>query len=50
MNLKKLHHVAVIGSDYKKSKHFYVELLGFQSVREKSSSRTAGLENRLAVG
>ena len=34
MNLKKLHHVAIIGSDYKKSKHFYVDLLGFKIIRE----------------
>ena len=34
MNLKKIHHIAVIGSDYEKSKHFYVDLLGFQIIRE----------------
>ena len=34
MNLKKIHHVAIIGSDYAKSKHFYVDLLGFQIIRE----------------
>lgn len=34
MDLTKVHHVAVIGSDYEKSKHFYVDLLGFTVVRE----------------
>ena len=34
MNLKKVHHVAIIGSDYEKSRHFYVDLLGFQVLRE----------------
>ncbi len=34
MNLNKVHHVAIIGSDYEKSKHFYVEQLGFQIIRE----------------
>lgn len=34
MNLGKLHHIAIIGSDYKKSKEFYVEKLGFQVVKE----------------
>lgn len=34
MNLKKLHHIAIIGSDYEKSKHFYVDLLGFKIIRE----------------
>ena len=34
MNLNRVHHVAIIGSDYEKSKHFYVDLLGFQVIRE----------------
>lgn len=34
MNLKKIHHIAIIGSDYEKSKHFYVDLLGFKIIRE----------------
>lgn len=34
MNLKKVHHIAIIGSDYEKSKHFYVDLLGFSIIRE----------------
>ena len=31
---KLIHHIAIIGSDYKKSKHFYVDLLGFYVIRE----------------
>ena len=34
MNLEKIHHVAIIGSDYERSRHFYVDLLGFQVIRE----------------
>jgi len=34
MNLTKIHHVAIIGTDYEKSKHFYVDLLGFEVIRE----------------
>lgn len=34
MNLTKVHHVAIIGNDYEKSKHFYVDLLGFEVIRE----------------
>jgi glyoxylase I family protein len=34
MNLNQLHHVAIIVSDYNKSKHFYVDILGFQILRE----------------
>ena len=29
-----IHHLAIIGSDYAKSKHFYVDLLGFTLIRE----------------
>lgn len=34
MNLKKIHHVAIIASDYEKSKHFYVNILGLKIIRE----------------
>ncbi len=34
MKLTKVHHVAIIGSDYEKSKHFYVDLLGFEVISE----------------
>ncbi len=34
MNLQTLHHIAIIVSDYEKSKHFYVDLLGIQIIRE----------------
>ncbi|WP_283684367.1 SMU1112c/YaeR family gloxylase I-like metalloprotein [Clostridium perfringens] len=34
MNLKKIHHVAIISSDYNKSKDFYVNLLGLKIIRE----------------
>ena len=34
MDLSKVHHVAIIGSDYQKSKHFYEDLLGFEVIRE----------------
>ncbi len=32
--LKGLHHIAIICSDYQKSKHFYTEVLGFQIQQE----------------
>ena len=34
MNLRQIHHAAIIVSDYKKSRKFYVETLGFQIIRE----------------
>lgn len=34
MHLKKIHHVAIIVSDYERSKFFYMEILGFKMVSE----------------
>ncbi|WP_062804835.1 SMU1112c/YaeR family gloxylase I-like metalloprotein [Enterococcus pernyi] len=34
MNLTTFHHVAIIVSDYQKSRAFYVDLLGFEVIRE----------------
>jgi len=34
MNLKKIHHVAIICSDYEKSKKFYHDILGFKIIHE----------------
>jgi len=32
--LKRIHHVAIICSNYQQSKHFYTEILGFQVIKE----------------
>lgn len=34
MNVERVHHVAVICSDYSVSKAFYIETLGFEPIRE----------------
>lgn len=34
MNFKNIHHVAIISSNYEKSKKFYTEILGFEIIRE----------------
>lgn len=34
MRFSKIHHIAIIGSDYEASKEFYVDKLGFAVVRE----------------
>ena len=34
MKLNKIHHVAIIVSDYQKSREFYVDKLGFEVIRE----------------
>lgn len=33
-NITGLHHIAVICSDYEKSRHFYTEVLGFRIIQE----------------
>ena len=34
MNLSKIHHIAIIVSDYEEAKEFYVNKLGFAVIRE----------------
>jgi len=34
LQLNKVHHIAIICSDYEKSKHFYTEILGLTIVQE----------------
>jgi len=34
LKINSIHHIAIICSDYKVSKHFYVEILGFEIIRE----------------
>ena len=34
MNFKNIHHVAIISSNYERSKKFYTEILGFEIIRE----------------
>jgi glyoxylase I family protein len=34
LKLNKIHHIAIISSDYELSKKFYVDILGFKVIRE----------------
>lgn len=34
MQLRKVHHIAIIAADYKKSKAFYTEVLGLEIIKE----------------
>lgn len=34
IKLNKIHHIAIIASDYPKSKHFYTEILGLTVIQE----------------
>lgn len=34
LNIRQIHHIAIIGSDYQTSKNFYCDILGFTLVEE----------------
>jgi glyoxylase I family protein len=50
MKLTRIHHIAIICSDYEKSKHFYVHILGLRVVREVYRSERQSYKLDLAVG
>jgi glyoxylase I family protein len=50
MKLNKIHHVAIICSDYEKSKDFYVNLLGLKIINEYYRSERSSFKLDLAVG
>lgn len=45
-----IHHVAIIGSDYQRSKHFYVDQLGFKVIRENYRPERDNYKIDLACG
>jgi len=46
----RLHHIAIICSDYPRSKHFYVEILGFKIVQEVYREARQSFKLDLQVG
>lgn len=50
MQLDTIHHVAIIVSDYEKSKDFYVNLLGFEVIRENYRSDRKDYKLDLKLG
>lgn len=48
--LQKIHHVAIIVSDYEKAKAFYVEKLGFEILRESSRPKEGDWKLDLRMG
>ncbi|MEO5892988.1 MAG: VOC family protein [Ferruginibacter sp.] len=34
MNIKAIHHVAILTDDYERSKYFYIDVLGFVAIKE----------------
>lgn len=50
MDLQKVHHIAIIGSNYEASKKFYTDLLGFQVIRENYREERDNYKIDLALG
>ncbi|MFM2061269.1 MAG: hypothetical protein RLZZ507_939 [Cyanobacteriota bacterium] len=50
MNISSIHHVAIICSNYQKSKHFYVDILGFSIIHETFRSERNSYKLDLKVG
>ena len=52
MNISGIHHVAIIASDYARSRHFYVDILGFAVVAEhyRAERDSYKLDLRIAGG
>ena len=50
MPLNRIHHVAIICSDYQRSKHFYTQILGLKIVREVYRAERQSYKLDLAVG
>lgn len=50
MNLNKIHHIAIIASNYEISKNFYVNLLGFEIIRENYREERNSYKLDLKIG
>jgi glyoxylase I family protein len=50
MHLNRIHHIAIICSDYARSKHFYTQVLGLSIVREVYRAERQSYKLDLAVG
>lgn len=50
MLLSKVHHIAIIASDYQKSKTFYTEILGLTPIREVYRKERQSYKLDLALG
>lgn len=50
IKLNKIHHIAIICSDYNKSKSFYSEILGFSIIQESYRAERQSYKLDLALG
>lgn len=48
--LRRIHHVAIICSDYARSKHFYVDMLGLEILRENFRAERKSYKLDLKLG
>lgn len=50
MNIRSIHHIAILTDDYEKSKRFYTEVLGFEAIRETYRAERRSYKLDLAIG
>ncbi|WP_214070361.1 VOC family protein [Mucilaginibacter sp. dw_454] len=50
LKVNRVHHIAIICSDYERSKHFYTQILGFKIVAENYRAERKSYKLDLAVG
>ncbi|WP_414838825.1 VOC family protein [Carnobacterium sp. TMP28] len=50
MKLNRIHHVAIIASDYEKSKYFYTKILGLKIIRENYRKERDSYKLDLKIG
>jgi glyoxylase I family protein len=49
MNIRRIHHIAILTDDYERSKSFYTEILGFEIVKETYRQERASYKLDLAI-
>lgn len=49
MNIRSIHHIAILTDDYEKSKLFYTEVLGFEVIRETYRAERKSYKLDLAI-
>ncbi len=49
MNIKAIHHIAILTDDYEKSKRFYTEVLGFEIISETYRAERKSYKLDLAI-
>ncbi len=49
MNIKAIHHVAILTDDYERSKRFYIDVLGFEALKETYRAERKSYKLDLAI-